>query len=270
MSEKIARNLVVYPLMILAVVLQVYFAMILMTVPALAQDDTSTTKVESQLPKKQAAVIDTRAVAPQEDDVDKTNKIQISLSSTTNDGEDVGAATISNEEKKEIRDKIRTVKQLMKTQMNLGEDTDKLEATLAELIEKKIQHKKRPRTESEIFYEGLDDILVPIFLFLTFAGVFGAKYYFAYRTRREQLDLYRLAIEKGQPIPADVFATSESKGRSWQDEMSRGIKFVLVGLGLALFFQTVGAPWAIGAVFTFIGLGQLGSAYIKKNSQPQK
>lgn len=266
MSSKILRNLVVYPLMILVVVLQVYFALILVTVPAIAQDKPAA-EVEVELPKNQGAV-DTRAVLKKPD----TNFVTKDAGSkklyiTDRDGNEI--EQIPHEDFRDLRYKIM---EKIKSKMANSEDSSRLEHMMAEVDNSIFQELKQLKTNKDnnsAWVNVIDDILVPIFLFLTFAGVFGAKYYFAYRTRREQLDLYRLAIEKGQPIPADVFTAPENKGRSWQDEMGRGIKFVLVGLGLALFFQTVGGPWAIGAIFTFIGLGQLGAAYIKKNSQPQ-
>jgi len=98
------------------------------------------------------------------------------------------------------------------------------------------------------------------------------------RRKRYQLqaDLYAKAIEKGQPVPADLFAAELPKKRN---PLNTGIICIAVGIGIALFIwlskgavpggvqvQHVGAaslgiiPFLIGVAYVIIHFIEKGKA----------
>ena len=69
----------------------------------------------------------------------------------------------------------------------------------------------------------------------------------------------RTMVEKGQPVPAALFAPPAAvKQRS---DMRRGVTLVMVGIGLMVFFAAVndweGGSWALGIIPFLIGCGYL-------------
>jgi hypothetical protein len=80
----------------------------------------------------------------------------------------------------------------------------------------------------------------------------------AYKHRKLRMKhetLLKLA-EKGVPIPPELLSESGPRPNS---DLRRGIILVAVGLGLSIFMAQVGngAPWAIGLIPAFAGLGYL-------------
>ncbi|HEY0368147.1 MAG TPA: DUF6249 domain-containing protein [Chthoniobacterales bacterium] len=69
----------------------------------------------------------------------------------------------------------------------------------------------------------------------------------------------RMMVEKGQPVPAGLFAPPQIiKARS---DMRRGVVLIMVGLGLMIFLGAAndweGGAWAIGMIPLLIGAGYL-------------
>jgi hypothetical protein len=89
--------------------------------------------------------------------------------------------------------------------------------------------------------------------------VVAAIMFFSYLKSRSLHRTVRTMVEKGEPVPAALFAPPPVvRARS---DMRRGIVLVMVGLGVMLFFAAVneweGGAWAIGIIPFLIGAGYL-------------
>jgi hypothetical protein len=120
-------------------------------------------------------------------------------------------------------------------------------------------------------------ILVPIAA-MVFAGTMaGLGMYFQHQRQRLWHETARIALEKGQPVPA--FNGDKKADRFRQNSSSDfrgGLILIGVGAGIYLFFATVGAPEArfIGAIPGFIGVallvhGVLLSVFPNKNNSTE-
>jgi hypothetical protein len=99
-----------------------------------------------------------------------------------------------------------------------------------------------------------------------FSTLFGAPVlivaaimFFSYLKSRSLHRTVRNMVEKGQPVPAALFAPPPAiRARS---DMRRGVVLVMVGFGLMIFFGAVndwdGGAWAIGIIPFLIGVGHL-------------
>lgn len=271
MFQKLSKNLVAYPLFALVFLLQIYFALILMAAPALATENSSA-EIEKSLDKTDGAKVDTRTVNVKNSEKKNDVKISLNLSDENKDGKKSPGLhlQLDDGEKIDINDSAslkKFIQLMVKEKVKNTEDIGNLEATLSDSgIKMKIAD-KQPKASAEVFFDAMEDILIPIALFLCIALAISSKSYFNYKSRQNYLEVVKLAVEKGQPIPAEINAPEQTKfNRPWQDDMSRGTKMFFVGLGMAIFFFYVGAPWAIGIFVSFIGIGSVASAYIKKST----
>ncbi|MGZ5020901.1 MAG: DUF6249 domain-containing protein, partial [Chthoniobacterales bacterium] len=89
--------------------------------------------------------------------------------------------------------------------------------------------------------------------------VVAAIMFFSYLRSRSLHRTVRMMVEKGQPVPAALFAPPPVvRARS---DMRRGVVLVMVGLGCMVFFGAVndweGGAWALGIIPFLIGAGYL-------------
>ena len=105
-------------------------------------------------------------------------------------------------------------------------------------------------------------LMIPIFSvtmpFLLAGGIVGFVTYFRYRRRREVQETIRIAIEKGQELPAEFLETisspkNEPKPKKDQD-LRRGVVLIAVGLGIGAFGLLVGEADAVGPL---MGIGSI-------------
>jgi hypothetical protein len=106
---------------------------------------------------------------------------------------------------------------------------------------------------------------VPI-VAVIFSTLFGAPVlvvaaimFFSYLKNRSLHRTVRSMVEKGEPVPAALFAPPPIvRARS---DMRRGVVLMMVGFGLMIFFGAVndwdGGAWALGVIPFLIGLGYL-------------
>jgi hypothetical protein len=108
-------------------------------------------------------------------------------------------------------------------------------------------------------------IAIPIvgIIFTTLFGapvmVVAAVMFFSYLKSRSLHRTVRTMVEKGQPVPAALFAPPPViRARS---DLRRGVVLVMVGFGLMIFFGAVndweGGAWSLGCIPFVIGLGYL-------------
>ncbi len=96
-------------------------------------------------------------------------------------------------------------------------------------------------------------------LFGTPVLIVAAIMFFSYLRSRSLHRTVRNMVEKGQPVPAALFAQPPViRARS---DMRRGVVLVMVGIGLMVFFGAAsdwdGGAWALGVIPFLIGAGYL-------------
>jgi hypothetical protein len=89
--------------------------------------------------------------------------------------------------------------------------------------------------------------------------VVAAIMFFSYLKSRSLHRTVRTMVEKGQEVPAALFAPPPAiRARS---DLRRGVVLLMVGLGLMIFFGAVndweGGSWSLGVIPFVIGLGYL-------------
>lgn len=101
---------------------------------------------------------------------------------------------------------------------------------------------------------------------IVFTTLFGAPVmvvaaimFFSYLKSRSLHRTVRTMVERGQEVPAALFAPPPTvRARS---DMRRGVVLMMVGFGLMIFFGAVndwdGGAWALGIIPFLIGLGYL-------------
>ena len=88
-------------------------------------------------------------------------------------------------------------------------------------------------------------------VFVTCAIIVATVLYFVHRSRELRYKTIQLALEKGQPLPPELL-----EPRKRESDLSKGIKFSFIGVGLGLFFGFVKPDlWSIGLIVLFVGLG---------------
>ena len=94
--------------------------------------------------------------------------------------------------------------------------------------------------------ENMEDILVPIVLFLTVGIVVSLNFYYRYRTRQSIQATVRTAIEQGQPLTPEVLESLSDSLSSKHSDLRRGVISVAIGIALFSFAQLIGEPDAEG------------------------
>lgn len=108
-------------------------------------------------------------------------------------------------------------------------------------------------------------IALPI-VFIVFMAIFGAPIlivavilYFSFSKNRAMHKTVRLMVEKGQPVPEALLNPPPVVRQ--RSDLRRGIKWLLVGLGIMIFFGACsdwdGGAWSIGIIPFMIGVGYL-------------
>ncbi len=96
-------------------------------------------------------------------------------------------------------------------------------------------------------------------LFGTPVLIVAAIMFFSYLRSRSLHRTVRMMVEKGQPVPAALFASPPTiRARS---DIRRSVVLIMVGIGLMVFFGAVndweGGAWALGIIPFLIGVGYL-------------
>jgi hypothetical protein len=108
---------------------------------------------------------------------------------------------------------------------------------------------------------------VPLGAFSMAVAIVALVGYFKHQARKQRAELIRLALEKGQPLPAGLL---EAPGPA-RNDLAGGIRTVFVGLGLGVFlwlFKPERSLWAVGLMVAIIGLGQLVAHYVSAGKAP--
>jgi hypothetical protein len=127
-------------------------------------------------------------------------------------------------------------------------------------------HVSRHHSDDSSDDEGLGALVAIPIVAIVFATLFGAPVlvvaaimFFSYLKSRSLHRTVRTMVEKGQEVPAALFAPPPVvRARS---DMRRGVVLLMVGFGLMIFFGAVndweGGAWSLGVIPFLIGLGYL-------------
>jgi predicted membrane protein len=126
----------------------------------------------------------------------------------------------------------------------------------------------------------LEDVLVPIVLFLSAFGFAGYYVYAKSRTRRDYLDTIKALAQSGQPIPPELLANmnatvgggkTPSAGQTPYDANTmQGVKYIFWGIGIAGMMTLISngnIAYAIGFLFIMMGAFHI---YTSQMMQKQK
>jgi len=102
---------------------------------------------------------------------------------------------------------------------------------------------------------------------IIFTAIFGtpvlivaAIMFFSYLKSRSLHRTVRMMVEKGQPVPPELFAAAPSAIRARSD-MRRGVVLMMIGIGVMVFLGAVndweGGAWSLGIIPFLIGAGHL-------------
>ena len=89
-----------------------------------------------------------------------------------------------------------------------------------------------------------------------------------YKHRRAKImheTIARLA-EKGMPVPPELL--DPPSARREDPGLRAGLILIGLGLGLAIFFREVGAPWSIGFIPGLMGVAFLLAWFIERRAKP--
>ena len=138
---------------------------------------------------------------------------------------------------------------------------------LEERIERKIEKKLRRHIDINIDrHGGGDDFPSEIFIVPAIALVFlspvliiAVILFFNFWKTRQLHRTVQMMVEKGQEVPAGLFASPLPVARPVRSDKRRGIILVTVGLGIMFFFGAIadGGVWALGIIPFMIGMGYL-------------
>jgi hypothetical protein len=118
-------------------------------------------------------------------------------------------------------------------------------------------------------YRGFDeDIIIPLGFFVMIIAIVGLALWTRFRRNRMMHETVRLLVEKGQPLPPDIFRENRALTPP-ASQLRRGIIWTAIGIGLTGFFL-VGSHgnWGIGLIPLCIGLGYLLAWKLESNSKP--
>ena len=113
----------------------------------------------------------------------------------------------------------------------------------------------------------LTAIVVVSVVFLTSAIIVATIFFFIHKARELRHATVRLALEKGQPLPAALLDEGPQKPRG--NDLASGVKAVFIGLGLSLFFFFFHRElWPVGLIPGFVGLGHLAAYALTGRKAP--
>ncbi len=104
---------------------------------------------------------------------------------------------------------------------------------------------------------------VPMVLFVAIAVIYCVKYYFAHRTRQDVQSTVRVALERGDPLTADLLDRLVQPPAPRRTDLRRGVIGIGLGIGLGVCGLVVGEPdavrplLAVGMVPLLLGLAYL-------------
>ncbi len=124
-----------------------------------------------------------------------------------------------------------------------------------------------PQTSHDSDLEDVGALMAIPIVGIIFTAIFGtpvlivaAIMFFSYLKSRSLHRTVRMMVEKGQPVPPELFAAAPSAIRARSD-MRRGVVLMMIGIGVMVFLGAVndweGGAWSLGIIPFLIGAGHL-------------
>ena len=117
--------------------------------------------------------------------------------------------------------------------------------------------------------EEVVQLMVPISFFLFVILIVWICCYISYRKQRDRYRIIEKAIENGQEIPEGLFDEPKKSRKQWTSTLRQAIVFIAIGIGLAIFGETIGVEeiTSIATIPGIIGLGYLVVTFIERREQ---
>jgi len=235
--------------------LHIYFALLLTTRQALAQEGTPE---PAQIEKVDAAKpAPPKPPAPPKINLDEDINIKLDMK----DG-----LTIKGIDK--VIEKAKELEKYEDEHGEMGDDEDAHEH---------VRREKHVRIE----HQGQDweDILVPIGFFAMIMGIVYLVISSKNKARREYLETIRLMVEKGQPIPEDLMKSVTKRAHGFDTEqyhshLIKGLKPIFWGIGVLVFFisTSISGPLFLATIPMVVGAYFVTKSYLiekEKLKNPQ-
>ena len=110
-----------------------------------------------------------------------------------------------------------------------------------------------------------EEVLIPIFMFLSTAFVFFSWFYFRHRSRMETQQTIRMALEKGSELSPEFMKQLGEPPQPKDRDLRRGLIWFAISIGLVLIGFAVGMqdPDALSGLLAGAALPfTIGSAYM--------
>lgn len=233
--------------------MHVYFVLLLMAKPALAEEKAHNVVVETSAT---GASVTTTAPA----DADEEREVLKSLGSKQFNFK-------INDEKGTIKIDKNGI-QISQTDSDDKEDMANVMSSFKNL------------NKTNQWVDVLEDVLVPIVLFLSAFGFAGYFVYAKSRTRRDYLETIKVLAQSGQPIPQELLNSLNStmsggkvlapNKSQFDTNAIQGVKYIFWGIGFIgcmILLEQVGFIAAVGFVFITMGAFHI---YTTQNMQKPK
>ncbi len=109
----------------------------------------------------------------------------------------------------------------------------------------------------------MDELWIPIVMFVSITVVFSLWFYFRYKARVETQHTIRQALEKGSELTPEFIRQLGEPEPSKDRDLRRGLIWLALGLGLLILGAAINDPNAMGPIMgsaSFPGL--IGLAYL--------
>ncbi len=109
----------------------------------------------------------------------------------------------------------------------------------------------------------MEELWIPIVMFVSIAVVFSLWFYFRYKARVETQQTFRLALERGSELSPEFIRQLGEPEPSKDKDLRRGLIWLALGLGLLILGAAINDPNAMGPIMgsaSFPGL--IGLAYL--------
>lgn len=236
--KQMIKNVTTFLAFTAVLCMHIYFVLLLIAKPALAEETKETVTIEAQVEEtanKKAAITDE----------DKNFDFNLNGTQGTVKVSEKGITITSNGDGKTVEKTVMNYPSMVQSSLN-----------------------------------AIEDIVVPIVLFLCAFGFAGYTVYAKSRTRREYLETIKALAQSGQPISQELLNTMNatvnggkllnSTATKYDANAVQGIKYIFLGVGFCGFMMLISDGHVAAAVgFLFIVMGAF-HIYTSQMIQKQK
>lgn len=111
----------------------------------------------------------------------------------------------------------------------------------------------------------MEEVLIPIVLFVSIAVIFSLWFYFRYKSRVATQQTFQMALEKGSELsPEFIKRLAESEPKPHKDrDLRRGLIWLALGIALLILGAAINEPDALGPIMGSAAFpGLIGVAYL--------